>query len=97
MDKLYPGKYEAIEESMAAAIEDQMKKLFEEVKKTNIPDIGKEDRKILFVAIARGILQYLNDNQNLINITFKFQGPASNQPIEITANVNMNIDMDKRR
>jgi len=96
MTKIYPGKYEAMEESMAAAIEDQMKILFEDVKKTDIPDTGKEDRKILFVAIARGILQYLNDNQNLINITFKFQDPTTSQPTEITANVNLNINMDKR-
>jgi hypothetical protein len=49
----------AIEESMAKAMEDALKDIYLKVKKSNLSDIGQEDRRMLFVAIARGILQYL--------------------------------------
>ncbi|MEI6103926.1 MAG: hypothetical protein WCP70_08265 [Methanothrix sp.] len=105
---LYPGKpyeYEpgkfrlddnvAMDESMALAIEEEMKYVFEKVKASPFSDMGKEDRSLLFMAISRGVLRYLRDNQNLIKITFNFKDPITNQVTEISANVNLNIDMDK--
>jgi hypothetical protein len=105
---LYPGNPHEIEDgkflldddvamggSMALAIEEEMKYVFEKVKASPFSDMGKEDRSLMFMAISRGVLRYLKNNQNLIKITFNFKDPATNQVTEISANVNLNIDMDK--
>jgi hypothetical protein len=97
MDKLFPGKIDNVNGSMIEAIENQMASLFFQVKGTNIPDMGKKDREILFAAIARGVLQYLKDNQDLIKINLNFQqDPTTFQITQISANVDFCIDMDKR-
>jgi hypothetical protein len=56
----------ALEESMAMAMEQAMGDVYSKMKEQSLPDMGKEDRRLLFVAIARGILQYLDDHQGAI-------------------------------
>jgi len=50
--------------SLAKAIEDAMKTEWETVKGTPMPDTDPTDRRILFVAIAQGILGYLNSHES---------------------------------
>lgn len=52
----------AIRNSMAQAIEIEMKNVFKALKGKDMPDVGEEDRRMLFSAIARGVLKYLEDN-----------------------------------
>ena len=66
--RLQGGKFvlddAAVAESMAKEMEDAMADLFSKVKGiAPMPEEGKEDRRLLFVAIARGMLKYLNDHQ----------------------------------
>ncbi len=97
MEKLFPGKIDNVNGSMIEAIENQMASLFVQVKGTNIPDIGKEDRRILFAAIARGVLQYLKDNQNLIKINLNIQqDPTTFEIVQSSVNLDFNINMDQR-
>lgn len=48
--------------SLAEAIDTAMKKEWEAVKNEPMPDTDPRDRRILFVAIAQGLLTYLNDH-----------------------------------
>lgn len=52
----------AMQNSMALEIEEEMKNVYKALKGKNMPDVGEEDRRMLFSAVARGVLKYLNDN-----------------------------------
>ena len=62
------GKYvldnEALENSMAQAIEDALEDVYEKVKGKTFPSAGKDDRRLLFVAIAQGVIKHLQENAN---------------------------------
>ena len=53
----------ALANSMAGAMEDEMEALFQAVKGHSVPATGREDRRLLFVAIARGVLKYLQQHE----------------------------------
>ncbi|MCK4830187.1 hypothetical protein KA005_81465 [bacterium] len=63
----------ALSNSMALAIDQEMKKLYEKMKGTTMPDVGQEDRRILFTAISRGILKYLEANADDLIRTISLQ------------------------
>jgi len=85
------GKYvldkTAMAESMAEAIEDAMDEVFQKVKGTPIPEVGKEDRRLLYVAISRGVLKYLADHQETMSV---FAIDEVNDTGHIDLNVTMN-------
>ena len=63
----------AFENSLAKAIEDQLNWLLDNDDIEKLPtDDSQEtrDRRRMFVAIARGVIQHLNDNRNSIRIDF---------------------------
>jgi hypothetical protein len=53
---------------MAAAIEDAFRDELLERKGTQLPDSSQEERRMLFAAIARGVLGYLHDNESQMRI-----------------------------
>jgi hypothetical protein len=53
---------------MAAAIENAFRDEQLARKGTELPDTSKEERRMLFAAIARGVLGYLHDNQSDLKI-----------------------------
>ena len=58
--------------SMAAAMEQAFKDEWFDVKQEALPGVGEEERKILFAAIAQGLLSYLEANINgslLVDVT----------------------------
>ena len=55
---------QALADSMAKAMDDAMANVYQTVKGKALPDKDKEDRRILFVAIAQGVLKYLSDHRN---------------------------------
>jgi hypothetical protein len=64
MAKLKAGRVTDFENSMAAEIEAAMRTEWHSVKGYDLPaPAGEEDRKILFVAVARGVLKYLTDHR----------------------------------
>lgn len=62
------GKYvlddPALADSMALAMDDAMADAYQKLKGSALPDKGKDDRRMLFVAIARGLLTYLQNHEN---------------------------------
>jgi hypothetical protein len=75
----------ALADSMALAIEDAMKEYHQDVKAAPLPATGEADRRLLFVAIARGVLGYLQGKQ--ASITTRVGGN--------TGSADLHIDMDK--
>jgi hypothetical protein len=97
--RLINGKYvldeTALQDTMAEAMEEEMADLFQMLKGKTMPEIGKEDRRLLFVAIARGVLKYLEAHQSdvLASVTINHTtGPGVTHTV---SNVDLNIKMDK--
>jgi hypothetical protein len=65
MAKLKAGTVADFSGSLAAEMEAAMKAEWISVKGEPLPSpTGEEDRKIMFVAIARGLLKYLEDHRS---------------------------------
>jgi hypothetical protein len=70
MAKLKAGTVAQFENSLAAEMEMAMKTEWQRVKSSVLPGgVGEEDRKILFVAVARGLLKFLKDHRSDIPTT----------------------------
>jgi hypothetical protein len=74
--------------SMAQAMEDEMAHVYEQVKGSSLPLVGKDDRRLLFVAISRGILRYLNQHGEAIRAISGVDASAH------VHDVRLNITMD---
>lgn len=105
---LYPGKptkkaddtyqfdYDAMNQSMAEAIEKEMNELFSQIKGYPLSEMGKDDRRILFMAIARGILGYLDEWQQQFITTITIDNtPYPDYSMKVKE-VDLNINMDKK-
>jgi hypothetical protein len=67
--------------SLAAAIERALADEWQTVKGQALPSDGRDDRRLLFVAIAQGVLRYLKAHENdlLSSITLdQGGGPVAN-------------------
>lgn len=64
---------------MADAIEQAFADELSKRKGTSLPDASAEERRMLFAAIARGVLGYLHDNESNLNIVI---GPDT-YPLQI--------------
>lgn len=74
----------ALADSLALAIENELKKYHQSIKGKPLPAVGEKDRRILFVAIARGVLGYLSQKQAQITV-----------PADGGVSVNMNVNMNE--
>ena len=90
----------AVAESMALAIEQEMEFVFQQINNKSIPpimvggkDVGKEGRRLLFVAIARGVMKYLKEHESKLvsNVTTDMGGGVT----QTVSNLTLNIDMNK--
>jgi hypothetical protein len=97
--RLIDGKHvldeTALQDTMAEAMEEEMADLFQMLKGKTLPEIGKEERRLLFVAISRGVLKYLEAHQSdvLTSVTINHAtGPGVTHTV---SNVDLNIKMDK--
>ncbi|MCX6674678.1 MAG: hypothetical protein NTY37_12980 [Methanothrix sp.] len=60
----------SFKDSLAESIENALKLEWLAVKGELLPETGKADRRILFAAIAQGLLDYLKDNEKEFTNTF---------------------------
>ena len=87
MPPLKAGHVNDFSNSLAEAIEIALQQEVLATKGISLPSDGQEDRRLLFVAIARGVLQYLkaHEAETLNTITIEtpvFTGIAPIQRVE---------------
>ncbi len=62
------GKYSledgALTDSLALAMEEEFALVYQGVKNASLPSSARSDMRILFVAVARGVLGYLSTHEN---------------------------------
>ena len=73
--------------SLALTIEQEFNDLFLQVKQLSVPEEMKQDRRILFTAVARGVLRYLSEHQNG---NIKTVPPSGVPSWPVTLSVNLN-------
>jgi hypothetical protein len=79
--------------SLAEAIENAMKAEWQAVKGSPMPDTDPQDRRILFVAIAQGLLSYLNAHQtDAINTIEYDDGVGGTETLDIES-VDFNVSL----
>jgi hypothetical protein len=54
----------ALTDSLALAMEEEFASVYEGVKNTSLPSSARKDMRILFVAVARGVLGYLSTHES---------------------------------
>lgn len=61
---LKPGSVADFAGSLAEAMEIAMNQEWQAVKGVPLPELGVDDRRLLLVAISRGLFQFLKANEN---------------------------------
>ena len=84
MPELKAGHVQDFSNSMAEAIETAMQQELMAVRGIPLPADGQDDRRLLFVAIARGVLQYLknHESETLNSITLNTPVLSGIAPVE---------------
>lgn len=75
-DPLNAGNYTSTADaSMTAYIEESMRQQWLEARGEVLPEEGAEDRRILFAAVARGVLRYLYEHrEDLVSTLMHVEG-----------------------
>jgi hypothetical protein len=66
---LKAGTVASFSGSLAEAMENALKAEYQAVKGESLPDQGLEDRRMLLVAIAQGVVRYFKDNTDAWQIS----------------------------
>jgi hypothetical protein len=85
----------ALVDSMALAMEKEMAAVYQGVKNAPLPESTAMDMRLLFVAIARGVLRYLSENEKG-NVVAQWEGEAPAEPgghPPHTHQVHLSVDM----
>jgi hypothetical protein len=81
-------------ESMAATIEAEFERAWEDVYHRNLPSAGARQRRIFFVAIARGVLRYLEERQDDLIRSMRLEDVADSWARECTVpSTNLDIEL----
>ena len=60
------GELNKFKDSMAEAIENAFKAEWLRVKGEPLPDVGEKDRRIFFVAVAKGVIDHMTANAEVL-------------------------------
>ena len=90
---LKAGHVDDFSGSLAEAIENAMKEEWQAVKGEPMPDTDPNDRRILFVAIAQGVLGYLNAHTNDAINTIEFDTGAGTTDTLSIESVDFNVSL----
>ena len=85
----------ALADTMAEAIEEEMAYLFQTVKGKELPEVGKDDRRLLFAAIARGVLKYLEAHQTDILAAVNIDHATGIHREHVVSGIDLNIQLNK--
>ena len=90
---LKAGHVDDFSGSLAEAIENAMKAEWQTVKGEPMPDTDPKDRRILFVAIAQGVLGYLNAHANDAINTIEFDTGVGTTDTLTIESVDFNVSL----
>jgi hypothetical protein len=79
------GSVDHFGDSLAEAIENALAAEMQSAKHQALPDAGKQDRRILFSAIAQGLLAYLREHESDIQITLTHGLPGMTATVAMQA------------
>ena len=79
--------------SLTEAIVSAFEKEWAAAKGSPLPAVGKEDRRLMFAAVARGILEYLEAHQNEFFNTITFEEPPGQTVTRKVTEVDLNISI----
>jgi hypothetical protein len=79
-DQLYGGSLQDFTDSMAEEIEKAYNQILVSRGKAPLGSEGAEDRRTLFIAIARGVIQHLKSKQTAFDIAI----PAGSNAKQVT-------------
>ena len=65
---LKAGTVDEIAGTMVQAMENAMEQLWLAEKGENLPEAGSDDRRLLFAAIAQGVVRHLADNPDAFDV-----------------------------
>jgi hypothetical protein len=72
----------AIVDTMAGYIDQAMENTYKTMTGLNLPDMGQEDRRILFVAIAQGVLNYLKAHEDELINTIRYSTSSTTYSVQ---------------
>jgi hypothetical protein len=72
---LHAGSHEQFDGTLGAAIERALAGELQGVKQKALPDMGKNDRRMLFNAIAQGVVDYLREHESDFTIVLTNKPP----------------------
>ncbi|MBN1439683.1 MAG: hypothetical protein JW929_09760 [Anaerolineales bacterium] len=87
MSALKGGTTNDFSGSLAEAMEQAMDKEWQAVKGTALPSAGADDRKLLWAAIANGILNYLKAHEDEIVKTVTLDSSAADTVTALELNI----------
>ncbi len=80
----------ALADSLAGAMDKAMADVYKTMKGVDLPAAGLEDRRMLFVAIAEGMLTYLKENEDQFISSIRYEGAgAATDVVETTLGVEL--------
>ncbi|MCP4463726.1 MAG: hypothetical protein GY819_13105 [Planctomycetaceae bacterium] len=83
--KLKAGSVSNFSNSMAQAMEDSFQREWNAIKKHPLSEAGEEDRRLLFSAIAQGVIQHLQEHINDA-LQIDVRVTQTNEPLNNTGN-----------
>jgi hypothetical protein len=89
MAQLYGGSFEAYTNSMAAEIEEALNDLRQEKGLEALP-ANDPDRQMLFIAIARGVINHLKSNEAAFVIQFDVD-TSSGTIVQVTTQPDIDV------
>jgi hypothetical protein len=78
---------------LTQAIQEALEKEWQEAKKQQLPAAGLEDRRLLFAAVARGLLEYLKKHQDDVLSTITFEDVAGERVTHAVKGAVLNINI----
>jgi hypothetical protein len=80
---------------LVAVMETVMAEEYSRQKGTSLPGVGGGDRRLLFTAVAGGVLQYLESKQQEVisTITLRRGAPGTTEVTFTVTNLNLNIGL----
>ncbi|MEZ6242094.1 MAG: hypothetical protein R3B57_03535 [Phycisphaerales bacterium] len=91
---LKAGTFSNYASSMAQAMEDAMQSVYQERHGTPMPSAGVEDRRMLFVAIAQGVIRHLADNPGAFHTKVNCEQSSENIT---SSNGSISVTQDETR